>query len=402
MTDLLTAPRKKIRGNGDGTIYPRRGKYAAALTVAVVDGKAVRRTREGFDTKTAAKQALKEMKADLALGVTGARDATVNTALDEWLNVTLVDRRTNGHPLRPSTIRNYSDVVRVHVRPILGTKRLDDLTPRHVEELLRVMVGKGLAGSTVRRARSALVQALDKPVQYGDIPRNVAELVKMPGTHAPTQRKSLTIEEAQGFVSMLGATQGDEAWNGYRYAMAWILQLQTGLRPGEARALRWQDIDWPTKDVPGRLHVKHSMSSDGVLGPTKTPKSTRSIDLPVPTCAALAAHRDRQAVEREWAGDMWEEHDLIFPTEIGTACSDRYFRRSFQRATRAAGIDGKWTPHELRHSCISILSDAGEPLEKIADLVGHADTRMMSTYRHQIRPSVDTAMVVMGALFTED
>jgi hypothetical protein len=70
-------------------------------------------------------------------------------------------------------------------------------------------------------------------------------------------------------------------------------------------------------------------------------------------------------------------------------------------ATMAAGIEGRWTPHELRHSCIAILSDAGEPLEKIADLVGHADTRMMSTYRHQIRPSVDTAVDVMGKVFGE-
>jgi integrase len=46
---------------------------------------------------------------------------------------------------------------------------------------------------------------------------------------------------------------------------------------------------------------------------------------------------------------------LVFPTAIGTATDPRYYRRSLARATRAAGIGDEWTPHELRHTCASLL-----------------------------------------------
>jgi integrase len=393
--------RTKSRGNGDGTISRRRGKYTPVVTVAVVDGKPVRRWGSPYPTAKAANAALRTMLDELGQGITGAGEATVNSAIDDWLTQELPARRLGETRLRQSTIDNYAMVASTHIRPYIGNVKLNDLRPKHVDDTLKRMATAGKARSTIARVRSILVQSLKRPVKWGDIPRNVAELVDIPDTKDPAKRKSLTVEQAQGFVRVLDDTQGDEAWNGYRYAVAWVLQLQTGMRPGEARALRWADIDWPTDDTPGRLHVRHSMSSDGVIGPTKTRGSVRTIDLPAPTIDALQRHRDRQAGEREFAAELWVEHDLVFPTQMGTACTSRYYRRSFERALKAAGIDERFTPHELRHSCISILSDQDAPDQKIADLVGWSDTRMMSTYRHLIRDSVDTAVGVMENLFSQ-
>jgi integrase len=66
------------------------------------------------------------------------------------------------------------------------------------------------------------------------------------------------------------------------------------------------------------------------------------------------------------------------------------------------GIDPtEWTPRELQHSFVSVLSDAGIPVEQIAQLVGHRGTTVTElVYRHQLRPVIQTGATVMDQLFT--
>lgn len=80
-------------------------------------------------------------------------------------------------------------------------------------------------------------------------------------------------------------------------------------------------------------------------------------------------------------------------------------RRDFRRALGLVpGIDPKeWTPRELRHSFVSVLSDAGAPLDAISQLVGHSGTTVTElVYRHQLRPVIQTGATVMDQLFRLD
>ena len=80
-------------------------------------------------------------------------------------------------------------------------------------------------------------------------------------------------------------------------------------------------------------------------------------------------------------------------------------RRDFRRALALVpGLDLKdWTPRELRHSFVSLLSDAGVPLEEISRLVGHSGTSVTElVYRHQIRPVIQTGAIAMDRLFSRD
>lgn len=80
-------------------------------------------------------------------------------------------------------------------------------------------------------------------------------------------------------------------------------------------------------------------------------------------------------------------------------------RRGLRRALAVVeGIDpAEWTPRELRHSFVSVLSDAGVPLEEISRLVGHSGTTVTElVYRHQLRPVIQTGATVMDRLFGSD
>ena len=75
---------------------------------------------------------------------------------------------------------------------------------------------------------------------------------------------------------------------------------------------------------------------------------------------------------RRRAGDSWVELGLVFWTPQGSALDAANVRRSFRLVASVAGLDPKeWTPRELRHSFVSLLSSSGVAIEQIAHLVGH-------------------------------
>jgi integrase len=78
-----------------------------------------------------------------------------------------------------------------------------------------------------------------------------------------------------------------------------------------------------------------------------------------------------------------------------------HIRRSFRRVVEVAGLNpGEWTPRELRHSFVSLLSDAGVPIEHISRLVGHSGTTTTETiYRKQIRPVLVRGADAMDLIF---
>jgi integrase len=89
--------------------------------------------------------------------------------------------------------------------------------------------------------------------------------------------------------------------------------LAVGLRSGECGAPRWEDVDVDA----GTVTVKHTlqrMKEQGlILMPPKSPKSRRTIPLPVSCVAGLKAHMERQQQERLWAGPHSKETGHMFP-----------------------------------------------------------------------------------------
>jgi len=116
---------------------------------------------------------------------------------------------------------------------------------------------------------------------------------------------------------------------------------------------------------------------------------------------ALRDHWIRQEQVRRAAGSRWRDSGLVFPSRVGTPSDASHIRRSFRRVVGAAGLDpGEWTPRELRHSFVSVMSDAGVPIERISLLVGHSDSTTTETiYRKQIRPVIVHGADVMDVIF---
>lgn len=140
-------------------------------------------------------------------------------------------------------------------------------------------------------------------------------------------------------------------------------------------------------------------------GDTKTAKSRRTLALPQQVAAVLRTHKVRQAEWRLRAGSRWVDTSLVFTSTVGTELDASHVRRDFRLALKpVAGLDPQeWTPRELRHSFVSLLSEYGVQVEEIARLVGHAGGSKVTeqVYRHELRPVIETGAQAMDDLFSE-
>jgi integrase len=192
-----------------------------------------------------------------------------------------------------------------------------------------------------------------------------------------------------------------------------VLSLMTGIRTEEARALLWSHVvAWVPEDEAWRPVAETGFSHDKYAvyvwrsvrqdGDTKTEKSRRTLEIPDDVARALKEHQAEQSRQRLKAGRAWQDNDLVFCTGVGTPLDAANVRRSFRRITKAAGLGENWTPRELRHSFVSIMSDNGVTIEQIADLVGHKTTVVtQKVYRHQLRPVISTGATAMNAIFNK-
>lgn len=178
-----------------------------------------------------------------------------------------------------------------------------------------------------------------------------------------------------------------------------VVSLLTGARTEELRELAWSHVDLDG-DVPA-IMVWRSVRAGG---DTKTKKSRRTLELPQRCVDALKVLRELQRQARADAGDRWKDTGLVFTTRYGTAIDAANVRRSFRKVAKAAGLNAEeWTPRELRHSFVSIMSDAGVPIERISRLVGHSGTATTERiYRHQIRPVLQDGAKIMDEIFRDD
>ncbi len=176
------------------------------------------------------------------------------------------------------------------------------------------------------------------------------------------------------------------------------MSLLSGVRTEEVRALRWDQVhlDEGPEAVP-HIDVWRSVRTSG---DTKTPKSRRSLQLPAVAVEALNLQHVQQEKDCRIAGQKWREHGLVFASAVGTPLDASHVRRAFRRICLKAGIPGQWTPRELRHTFVSIMSETGMAIEEISHLVGHSSTVVTQTvYRQELRPVIRTGATAMDKVF---
>src|SRR5690606_24521188 len=117
---------------------------------------------------------------------------------------------------------------------------------------------------------------------------------------------------------------------------------------------------------------------------TKTKGSSRTVRLADETLAALKLHR-ASLQGHPSLGDVWDERSLIVSTDDGGPVNPSNVDRAMAVVMRGAGIDRHIRVHDLRHTCATLLLQAGEPVKVVSERLGHANTRItLDLYAHVI------------------
>lgn len=370
------------RANGEGSISRTTdGRWVARVTTGYDrQGRAVRKALYA-KTRAEASRRLVEFQALHARGLS-AIDG--RTTCGDWLQRWLSDavRVT----VRPSTYRAYETNVRLHLIPELGRITLAKLSPAHVRRLIAKKLDEGLAPRTVQFLRANLRAAVQQAVADGLIGRNVVDFVKGPSV----PRFEVRPLDAHQLRTLIEGVRGD------RLGALIICAITLGLRQGELLALTWSEVDLEARSV----RVVRTLGRDRVIGEPKSRSSRRVVPLSALAAEALVRHRERQEIERDFAGHRWREHGLVFTTTIGTPLDARNVGRYLKETLAKLDLPHQRF-HDLRHACASLLLGENVHPRVVMDLLGHSQISVtMNLYSHVMpamqREAADRLDAVLG------
>jgi integrase len=371
-----------------GQIIPRGPKKWLVRVFVGRDGAGKRKyvSKLVHGGKKAADDKLAAMLGDRSKGVLTVRPKeTVDQYLDAWLDTTAKPS------VRARTLSDYTNTLKRYVRPHLGHAKLAALSPVEVREMLVALRDKGLAPRTVRMAHEVLRNALEQAVADRLIPDNPARSRLVKKALPQKERREPTTIPADKVAGFLEVATAD------RLHALWTLLLMSGLRPSEALALRWADVNGNAVSVVRVLVDKAGVPLD--FAPPKSQKSRRAVVVPEVVAHGLADHRKRQVAERLRAGAVWEDGDLVFCDEVGRPMRQDHVRHHFGKLCKAAKLPDTLTPYALRHSCATLLLEKGVPLKVVSERLGHSTISLTADVYSHVTPSMQKqAADVLGEL----
>lgn len=358
------------RDKGSGSVFLDGKRWVARVDLGRdADGKRVRVSARA-DTEAEARGELDRLLSELrelqaaGIDVAGAT-MTVADFLDHWLASRSGDRITD------KTRQSYRESIDNHLKPHLRKYKLSDLTPLHVEQMLAAMERKGLSANTRKNARAVLGTALAYAQRHRLVNINAARLAEAPPVTRAKTDDTLTDVELAAVLE--GPTKNR------LHAMA-VVCLLLGLRSGEARALRWSDVDLEA----GTLTVSGSLTEQRTRAAVKTRESNRTLPLPSVVVTALKQHRKKQAAEALKAPTWQNEQGFLFTSSVGTPLDKSAALRWWKKLCTEAGIPTRRL-HATRHTAATWLLQQGVPLEVVSAILGHASLAITSDIYAEVR-----------------
>ncbi|RTH05530.1 recombinase XerD [Thermus scotoductus] len=368
---------KRKRAKGEGHIRKRKdGRWEGILTVGTwPDGRQKTRSVYG-KTKQEVAEKLAELRVSLQRGT--YVDPSLLT-LAEWAK-TWLERKAQ--EVKPKTVQVYLEDLSLVMPELrgkgrgLGSLKLQAVKPSHIQGAMDFLVKEGFSPRTTLKVYQLLRALFDEAVRLELIARNPVSLVRPPrkaqGREAPPEKPGRALEPHE-VEALLQAAEG------HPLELFFRLLLGLGLRKGEALGLKWGDIDFEK----GELRVQRAwgkVGSGGEISTPKTPKSRRTLPLPLDLFQALKSRYEElaQKLPPEALKEAW-----VFPGEGGkTPVHPDYPNHALRRICQQAGIR-PCRVHDLRHTWGSLMLARGVPLEVVSERLGHASFDItLRVYRH--------------------
>jgi integrase len=361
--------------NGRSTIIKRDdGRWHGYVSMGTKGNGTRDRRHVSAVTRAAVVEKVKALEAKRDAGVVGASGRAL--LVDEWLDYWA--ENIASVRVRARTLATYRTMIRLHLEPYIGKRRLDQLQPEHLEQTYKQLLDKGLSPASVLRVHRMLHRALKIAMQRDRVARNVATLVEPPRQERAKTPEPLDVEECKRVLA---------AAEGLRNSARWTVALALGLRQSEALALQWKDIDFDR----GTLSVRrglHRVPGEGlVFTEPKTDRSRRTIAVPAPLIEALRKQRVAQNEERLVAGSEWDDRNLVFAQPNGRPLDKHSDYEAWIKLLNRAGVR-HIRLHDGRHNAATLLLTAGVHPRVVMELLGHSQMRTTTDIYSHVMPAL--------------
>ena len=313
---------------------------------------------------------------------------TVEKHLEEWLE--FMKSSVEG-----KTHNSYKDIAKLYILDKdggIGSIRLDRLKNKQITALYNKMTARGLSPRTVRYTHAILKSCLKQAVEWGELFYNPADGAILPKKKEVVKPQFLTPDHAIKFLS--------EARYSRWYAF-FSLMLASGMRPSEALALKWSDVDFDNNRITVNKKLTRHHGGGWTLEDTKTEKSKRTIPIPPAVMVDLKEHKSDQLEKIIGAApEAYNNHGFVFASENGEPGNGQnILQRHFRPLLKKAGLPCLRL-YDLRHSCATILFMAGENPKKVSERLGHADiTLTLNTYTHMLPDMQQSCVDALNPIF---
>ncbi len=368
----------KRRTAGEGTINQLpSGSWRAQVSLK---GKRISYTARD---QQAARQWIRKIQAQIEQGLTYDDE---RTTLGKFLEGWLENKRTQ---VRASSARAYVRVSRSYIEPRLGSIRLKDLAPGHIQKFYDDLLKSGLRAKSINLVHTVLRMCLEQALQLGLIIRNPAVLCKVP----KSPKLEMKIWDENQVNKFLISIRGERNENLYYMALA------TGMRRGELLGLKWQDVDWAHQRIMVHRQVSNPEGGGFIFTEPKTARGRRSVQLGSEMIERLRDQLTKIDLMRAFSRERWQENDLVFPSHFGKAQICNNLTSEFRSLIEKSGLP-QIRLHDCRHTAASILLSRGIPPVIVAEMLGHSVSTLITIYAHFIPGRQDEAAEVMNEVIT--
>jgi integrase len=277
-----------------------------------------------------------------------------------------LDGHARANRQKPSGIAAKEVILRVHLLPPLGQKRLDAIKTEDIQQLKSRLGTK--AAKTVNNVLTVLNTLLKKAVEWGVIDRMPCAISLL-----PIPKASIAFYDFDDYERLVTAAKASD---GRAYLIV-LLAGEAGLRSGEMVALEWTDVDLGKR----QLCIQRS-AWQGQVG---VPKGGRLRYVPLTTrlTAALREHRHLKGPR-------------VLYQANGEPLTEKTVQSLLLWAARRAGVENNG-PHRLRHTFCSHLAMRGAPARAIQELAGHQDLATTQRYMHLSPAAVEGAIRLLDS-----
>ena len=347
---------------GSGTIRQRKdGRWEARYTVGrdPGTGKQVQRSVYGA-TQQEVRKKLAQLTASLDAGT---YKEPCKMTVGQWLDIWVADYLGG---VKPSTAFLYGEQIRIHIKPALGSVKLEALSTHAIQHFYNSLSDeregkRSLSPKSIKNIHGILHKALQQAVAVGYLRFNPSDSCTLPRI----ERKEISPLDEEQIGAFLKAIEG------HRHELLYKVALFTGMREGEVLGLMWDCVDFEKGTITIKRQLRREQKKGGQYYITSPKNGKPRTITPAPwVMKLLRAQKARQSEQRLRTGPLWENSGMVFTNDTGGYLSYRTVYDCFKRIMKQMGSQTTRF-HDLRHTFAVASLRAGDDIKTVQSNLGH-------------------------------